>query len=103
MRNPHNQKSRRIGRTLVECTAVGLFLLGSTAAAQAFTPDVADQVEHFVTCFGLMITDPATHATECGPGHFLPHDPVSGSGTGVFSAPETTTTTTEETTTSSAV
>lgn len=42
----------------------------SAAPASAFFWDqnVADQFGHFVDCAGLLISDPAAHAAQCGPG-----------------------------------
>jgi hypothetical protein len=86
-------KSRRLFG-LVAFPVAALLFLGGTVATQAFTPDVADQVDHFVECFGWMIVDPAMHEAECGPGIVWPHDPVSeiGGGGGIKTTTTTTTT-----------
>lgn len=60
---------------LVRLAAAGVFvsILAYQAPAQAAS-DI-NQVEHFIDCLGLMFSDPARHATECGPGHefFIPN------------------------------
>lgn len=78
---PSESKSRRLFG-LVAVPVAGLLLLGGTVATQAFDPAVASQVDHFVECFGWMITDPAMHEAECSPGIVWPHDPVSEIGGG---------------------
>lgn len=60
-------KRKRLLRTALECLGAVGFVLAGTAVSNA-DPTVAGQVEHFVSCFGLMITDPAAHESECGPG-----------------------------------
>ena len=88
----NGSKSRRLfGLAAVPVAAV--LFLGGTVATQAFTPNVAAQVDHFVECFGWMIVDPAMHESECSPGIFLPHDPVSTIGGGGGGYVVTTTTT----------
>ena len=77
----NESKSRRLFG-LVAIPIAALLFLGGTVATQAFTPDVAEQVDHFVECFGWMIVDPAMHEAECSPGIFWPHDPVSEIGNG---------------------
>jgi len=76
-------------------------LLGGTVATQAFTPNVAEEVDHFVECFGWMIVDPAMHESECSPGRVPIYDPASiaGSGDGTYIAPVPTTTMTIPSTT----
>lgn len=71
-----------------------LLFLGSTVTSQAFfTPDVIEQIDHFVECFGWMITDPEMHNANCSPANYVwPHDPVSGSGDGPDVIVTTTTT-----------
>lgn len=62
----------------------GLLVLGSTATSQAFfTPDVIEQIDHFVECFGWMITDPELHQANCSPANVVwPRDSGGGSGDG---------------------
>lgn len=75
-------KSRR-RPALAAIPVAGLLFLGSTVSSQAFTPDVIEQIDHFVDCFGWMITDPEMHNAKCSPANYIwPHDPVSGSGDG---------------------
>lgn len=63
----HKSPRKRLLRTGLECLGAVGFVLAGTAVSNA-DPTVSGQVEHFVTCFGLMITDPAAHEAECGPG-----------------------------------
>jgi hypothetical protein len=61
-----------VARTLAAATAViGMGLLGSSgpASSQTVTPGSTDQVQHFLDCFGVMISDPDAHAANCSPGH----------------------------------
>lgn len=58
-----------------------LLFLGGTVASRAFTPNVAEEFDHFVECFGWMITDPDMHNAECAPGRAVgPDSPVSSGG-----------------------
>lgn len=95
---PAKPKSRR-RFALAAIPVAGLLFLGSTATSQAFfTPDVIEQIDHFVECFGWMITDPEMHNAECSPPNVVwPHDPASGSGNGPAVIVTTTTTTTSTT------
>src|SRR5690606_41651797 len=61
---------------------VGLLAVGGATGANAFTPNVAAEVGHFVECFGWMITDPNTHAGNCLPGHIPPLDSLTEYETG---------------------
>ena len=51
----------------------GAFAIGSlmaTAPAQAGKySDVTAAVQHYIDCANWLITDPAKHAANCGPGH----------------------------------
>lgn len=73
----------RLPLGLIAVPVAGLLLLAGTVATQAFTPNVVKTVDHFVECFGWMITDPTMHEAECGPGYYPPHDPISSSGDSV--------------------
>jgi hypothetical protein len=86
MHKPSRPKKRLL-RTTLECLGAVAFVLAGTAVSNA-DPTVTGQVEHFVSCFGLMITDPAAHESECGPGIPPVYDPISGSSGGP--APRTT-------------
>lgn len=75
------KSSRRLA--LAAIPVAGLLFFGSTASSQAFTPEVAKQIDHFVECFGWMITAPAMHSANCSPpNHVWPRDPDTGSGDG---------------------
>lgn len=89
----HNSPRKRLLRTALECLGAVGFVLAGTAVSNA-DPSVAGQVDHFVTCFGLMITDPAAHEAECGPGVPPVWDPVSNVGGGNDYIPTTLTITT---------
>lgn len=71
MPNPGNEsvqsRPKRRARILLAGvgTAAAVTIFG-VAGAQALT---AAQVQHFVECFGWMITDPDKHADNCLPGH----------------------------------
>ena len=73
--------NKRLLRTVLECCGAVAFILAGTAVSNA-DPTVTGQVQHYVTCFGLMITDPAAHEAECGPGIPAVYDPASDLGTG---------------------
>lgn len=55
--------SRALGATLL---AAGM-ALAPVGPAQAFTPDVREQADHYFHCLGLLLTDPVAHANECSP------------------------------------
>lgn len=55
--------SRALGATLL---AAGM-ALAPVGPAQAFTPDVREQADHYFHCLGLLLTDPVAHAKECSP------------------------------------
>lgn len=55
--------SRALGATLL---AAGM-ALAPAGPAQAFTPDVREQADHYFHCLGLLLTDPVAHAKECSP------------------------------------
>lgn len=105
---PTASSARQRSRLRLAAVAVpvaGLVLLGSTVTSQAFfTPDVVKQIDHFVECFGWMITDPEIHQAKCGPAHPVPNESLgSGGGDGVKREVIVTTTTTTTTTTSTTV
>lgn len=58
---------KRFLAALAVVPVAGLMLLGGTVSTQA-------EAQNFWNCFGLMITDPALHVKQCGPGHFPPYD-----------------------------
>lgn len=89
----------RLPLGLVAVPVAGLLLLAGTVATQAFTPNVARTVDHFVECFGWMITDPRVHEAECGPGSFPPYESISSSTDSVPPIVTTTTTISLPTTT----
>lgn len=71
----------RIARRGIIVGLVGGALVAAPASAFFWDQNVVGQVGHFVDCFGLMITDPATHATECSPGMAPPaFTHVTGNG-----------------------
>ncbi|CAN7672568.1 hypothetical protein LJR016_005372 [Devosia sp. LjRoot16] len=94
-------KSRR-PLALAAIPVAGLLFLGSTVTSQAFfTPDVVAQIDHFVECFGWMITDPELHQANCSPARNFTNEWLgsgSGSGSGGIVIVTTTTTTTTTTT-----
>lgn len=94
MHKPLSPKKRLL-RSVLECAAAVAFVLTGTAVASA-DPTVSGQVQHFVSCFGLMITDPVAHEEQCGPGVPAVYDPASdiGSGGGIPVTSTTTITTT---------
>ena len=61
---------RKIGSAFLRFVVVASFAtsmgLSSASPAAAFT---GDQIQHIIDCAGLMFTDPAQHAIQCGPGH----------------------------------
>ena len=60
--------------------AAGFLGLSGAASSQSVTPEDVDHVQHFLDCFGVMITDPAAHAAFCQPGRAKPdEDPVTTS------------------------
>ena len=56
--------------------------LAASSGAQAFTPNVTRVADHFFECLGLMLTDPAGHASQCGPSLIAPSNDslLAGSG-----------------------
>lgn len=79
----------RFFRTSLEVAVALVVVVGSTAASHAITPRVAGQVNHFLECFGLMVTDPVAHSQNCGPGVPASYESPSNNGA---SSPEVTTT-----------
>ena len=80
------KRKNRATKLLVLAAAITA-LSGATAIAFPTIPavggNVMDQAHHYWTCFGLMITDPAAHVTECGIGpHSEGLQPAHGSGAG---------------------
>lgn len=71
--------------------ALAGILLGSMALAPAsafaWDQDIVDQFDHFIDCFDLMISDPAAHAAECGPGRAPPAF-THVTGNGHYEAPQ---------------
>lgn len=56
----------RVGIAASQIGAVALLSLGGIGASQA-QQDVAGDWEHFVDCFGWMISDPPTQYDNCTP------------------------------------
>jgi hypothetical protein len=56
----------RAGMAAAQIGAVALLTLGGASSSQA-QQDVAGDWEHFVDCFGWMITDPPTQYDNCTP------------------------------------
>ena len=71
-----------------------IIVAGGTMSVRA-SPDVMEQVHHYIECFGWMITDPETHVANCAPGHIPPYDPITNdpSGGGRVTTTRTVTTT----------
>lgn len=73
-------KSRR-RLALAAIPVASLLFLGGTVTSQA--SDVIEQIDHFVECFGWMITTPEMHQANCSPANYVwPRDSGSGSGDG---------------------
>lgn len=94
-----SRSKTRLPIGLIAFPVAGLLLLAGTVATQAFTPNVVKTVDHFVECFGWMITDPTMHEAECSPGFFPPYESVASSTdsaqpTTITNIPTTTFTTT---------
>lgn len=91
----------RLRLTVVAIPTAGLLFLGSTVTSQAFfTPEVIEQIDHFVECFGWMVTDPEMHNAKCSPPNYVwPAESLSGSDDGDGPDVIVTTTTTTTTTT----
>lgn len=74
-------KNRRTAKALlVSAGTAAIVTVFGVAGAQAFTPNVQDNVEHFIECFGWMLTDPDTHAQNCLPGHIPPLETLAPAG-----------------------
>ncbi|MDR3476158.1 MAG: hypothetical protein P4M09_31320 [Devosia sp.] len=77
--------SARPGR-FVAALAMGLAMgLSGFSSVEAASGDGGDQVQHFFSCFDLMVTNGAQHAQECGPNSYVPADhpqlaPAGGGG-----------------------
>jgi hypothetical protein len=70
-------RSAKIVRTARILCALGLGVSAaafgfSGAYAETVTPPQVSQAQHFLDCFGVMITDPAVHAAECSPSQVPP-------------------------------
>ncbi len=76
---------RIMSKTLQLAAAAGILAMSGLLAAsptQAATTDhtVSAALQHYIDCANWLVSDPAKHAEECGPGHTVF---VSGStGTG---------------------
>jgi hypothetical protein len=67
-----NAKPVRVAKTgakIAAVVAMGLFALSGSASSQSITPNSVNPVQHFLDCFGAMISNPAAHAADCSPGH----------------------------------
>ena len=69
----------RVAAKLAAIVGLGMLALSGPATSQTVTPQSVDPVQHFLDCFGVLVSDPDVHAAQCGPGHefFLP-GPSSG-------------------------
>ncbi|HVY50608.1 MAG TPA: hypothetical protein VHA07_03520 [Devosia sp.] len=70
--NTNSRRAARVAKILATGAAaigMGLLALSGPASSQTVTPGSTDQVQHFLDCFGVMISDPQVHAAECSPGH----------------------------------
>lgn len=76
---------RTLGTTLL---MAGMVILPS-GSAQAITPDVQAQADHYFHCLGLMLTDPEQHAEECLPNN-IPNSNKSLSEPSIGSPPPPT-------------
>ena len=76
MRHSASRASRFTGAASI-LTLAGL-LAGSSA--QAATPSVTSQFQHFIDCAGWLFSDPAKHAQDCAPGHTVFVSSSTGSG-----------------------
>jgi hypothetical protein len=68
----------RSGSGIAAVVALGLFAWSGPASSQnvtppsgstPVTPQSVNGVQHFLDCFGVLITDSAAHAANCDPGH----------------------------------
>ncbi len=63
-------------KTIIATMTAGMLataaVVGGTTATRAFD-------QHFIECFGWMITDPDTHAANCLPSRVVPSEPGSTS------------------------
>ena len=72
-----------LGLLATAAGAVGIIALGSVGGTQAVTPSSVSQLQHYLDCFGVMITDPDVHAAECSPSKGAPQfETLSSPGTG---------------------
>lgn len=62
---------RLIG-VLTTIAAGGLLVLAGAANSQSVTPQSVDPVQHFIDCFGVMISAPEVHAANCMPSNIPP-------------------------------
>ena len=79
---------KSIRSILIAGALAGAVVTGSTVTTTAFD-------QHFLDCFGWMITDPDTHSANCLPSRVVTNEPPSTSRSG---SPEMTYTTTITTT-----
>jgi hypothetical protein len=69
-------------RITLRSAVLAILIAAGALPAQAADPTVRGQARHFFECFRLMLTAPATHADECGPGVPAPYDSASDIGDG---------------------
>jgi hypothetical protein len=69
MRRSTTGRTKQAVRLLVAAIFAAGLVAGGTVAARAF--DIA-QIGHFVTCFGLMLTAPDEHSSQCLPSNVPP-------------------------------
>ena len=72
-----NGKRKRTRRLLLGAATAAIVTVAGVAGAQALT---AIQAQHFIECFGWMLSDPDTHAANCLPGHVPPLGTLSTGG-----------------------
>jgi hypothetical protein len=69
---------------------LGLFALSGPASSEGITPNTVSPVQHFLDCFGALITDPVAHAASCVPGHDVFVSGSTGYGTAPCRLPQST-------------
>lgn len=78
------QPIKALQKIAVTGAIIGSIALAPTSSF-AFDTRIAQGANHFATCFELMLTDPAAHAAECGPGRAPPaFTHVTGNGHYVY-------------------
>lgn len=62
--SPRPPRQAALRRFLAVFLSLTLLIPAGTVAVRAFSPD---EVQHFIDCYRLMLTDPEGHRTECSP------------------------------------